>query len=76
VVDRLFEQGKKAHRTIYFTDLTSEVKSRAGNDSVVPRLDVFNSIDMSWAFQVFSGAYRDLPQYPSFWRGKGISPEA
>jgi len=60
VVDRLFEQGKKAHRTIYFTDLTSEVKSRAGNDSVVPRLDVFNSIDMSWAFQVFSGAYRDL----------------
>ena len=60
VVDRLFEQGKKAHRTIYFTDLTSEVKSRAGNDSVVPRLDVFNSIDGKWAFQVFSGAYRDL----------------
>ena len=60
VVDRLFEAGKKAHRTIYFEDLKADVKSRQGSDSVVPRLDVFNSIDMSWAFQVFSGAYRDL----------------
>ena len=60
VVDRLFEAGKKAHRTIYFQDMKADVKSRAGSDSVVPRLDVFNSIDMSWAFQVFSGAYRDL----------------
>ena len=60
VVDRLFEAGKKAHRTIYFSDMKADVNSRAGSDSVVPRLDVFNSIDMSWAFQVFSGAYRDL----------------
>ena len=60
VVDRLFEAGKKAHRTIYFQDMKADVKSRAGSDSVVPRLDVFNSIDMSWSFQVFSGAYRDL----------------
>ena len=60
VVDRLFEAGKKAHRTIYFEDLKADVRSRQGSDSVVPRLDVFNSIDMSWAFQVFSGAYRDL----------------
>lgn len=60
VVDRLFEAGKKAHRTIYFEDLKADVKSRTGQDSVVPRLDVFNSIDMSWSFQVFSGAYRDL----------------
>ena len=47
VVDRLFEAGKKAHRTIYFQDMKADVKSRAGQDSVVPRLDVFNSIDMS-----------------------------
>ena len=60
VVDRLFEAGKKAHRTIYFEDLKADVRSRQGSDSVVPRLDVFNSIDMSWSFQVFSGAYRDL----------------
>lgn len=60
VVDRLFEAGKKAHRTIYFSDLAYDVNSRAADDKVVPRLDVFNSIDMSWAFQVFSGQYRDL----------------
>ena len=60
VVDRLFEAGKKAHRTIYFEDLKADVRSRQGSDSVVPRLDVFNSIDMSWSFQVFSRAYRDL----------------
>ena len=24
------------------------------------RMDIFNSVDLSWAFQVFSGAYRDL----------------
>ena len=30
------------------------------NDEVTCRLDVFNSVDMSWAFQVFSGAYRTL----------------
>ena len=61
VVDRLFEAGKKAHRTIYFEDLKADVKGhKVSSDSVVPRLDVFNSIDMSWSFQVFSGAYRDL----------------
>jgi hypothetical protein len=60
VIDRIFEGGKKAHRTIYFPDMTCEVKSRAAQDTVTPRLDVYNSIDKSWSFQVFSGAYRDL----------------
>ena len=30
------------------------------NDLLNVALDVFNSVDMSWAFQVFSGAYRSL----------------
>ena len=60
VIDRLFDGGLKMHRTIRFDGLTSEVKSRAGQDTVAPRLDIFNSVDQSWAFQVFSGAYRDL----------------
>jgi len=60
VIDRLFDNGLKMHRTIRFDGLTSEVKSRAGQDTVSPRLDIFNSVDQSWAFQVFSGAYRDL----------------
>ena len=71
VVDRLFEAGKKAHRTIYFEDLKADVKGhKVSSDSVVPRLDVFNSIDMSWAFQVFSGAYRDLCRNTLVFGGK------
>jgi len=60
VIDRLHDNGLKMHRTIRFDGLTSEVKSRAGHDTVAPRLDIFNSVDQEWAFQVFSGAYRDL----------------
>ena len=60
VVDRLFEEGKKAHRTVYFNDFKTDINSRQQDDSITPRLDIYNSIDMSWSFQVFSGAYRDL----------------
>ena len=59
IVDRIFENGKKAHRTIYFDGLKVDV---GANDPVTPRIDIYNSIDMSWAFQVFSGAYRSLCQ--------------
>lgn len=57
VIDQLFENGKKAHRTIFFDGLKTDVLA---GDMVQPRIDIFNSIDMSWAFQVFSGAYRSL----------------
>jgi hypothetical protein len=60
VVDRLFEEGKKAHRTVYFNDFKTDINSRQIDDAVTPRIDIYNSIDMSWAFQVFSGAYREL----------------
>ena len=58
VCDRLYEGGLKAHCTVYFHDLKADV-GRSG-DVVRCRMDIFNSVDMSWAFQVFSGAYRDL----------------
>jgi hypothetical protein len=58
VCDRLYDGGLKAHRTVYFHDLKADV-GRA-DDVVRCRMDIFNSVDMSWAFQVFSGAYRDL----------------
>ena len=58
VVDRIYDNGLRAHRTVYFNDLQTTVKN--GADNVRCRMDVFNSIDMSWAFQIFSGAYRDL----------------
>jgi hypothetical protein len=58
VIDRIFEEGVRVHRTILFHDLTSRIGS--GSDVVRCRLDMFNSVDKSWAFQIFSGAYRDL----------------
>ena len=48
----------RVHRTIMFHDLDAVVGN--SDDRVVCRMDVFNSVDMSWSFQIFSGAYRDL----------------
>ena len=58
VVDRLFENGLKAHRTIVFNDMKESVAD--GRDLVRCRFDIFNSVNKTWAFPVFSGAYRDL----------------
>lgn len=58
VHDRIYDGGLRAHRTVYFNDLTAPIGD--GSDVVRCRMDIFNSIDMSWAFQIFSGAYRDL----------------
>jgi len=62
VVDRIFEEGVRVHRTIYFHDLANALGTTTNGekDVVRCRLDVFNSVDKSWAFQIFSGAYRDL----------------
>ena len=58
VTDRLLDHGLRAHRTIHFNSLSATIEGMA--DRVVCRMDVFNSVDMSWSFQIFSGAYRDL----------------
>ncbi len=58
VVDRLFENGLKAHRTVVFNDMVESVSE--ARDLVRCRFDIFNSVNKTWAFQVFSGAYRDL----------------
>ena len=58
VIDRVYNDGLRAHRTIHFNDLQTTIGD--SSDSVNCRMDVFNSVDMSWSFQVFSGAYRDL----------------
>ena len=58
VKDQLYKDGLQAHRTIFFHDLETTVSNN--KDKVLSRIDIFNSCDMSWSFQVFSGAYRDL----------------
>ena len=61
VLDRVYDAGARAHRTIIFHDLSKQTKNRTGKPDIVRcRMDIFNSVDMSWAFQIFSGAYRDL----------------
>ena len=58
VKDQLYKGGLQAHRTIFFHDLETTVSNN--KDKVLSRIDIFNSCDMSWSVQVFSGAYRDL----------------
>ena len=60
VVDKLYKDGLQAHRTIFFHDLEKQIANQ--KDKVLSRIDIYNSCDMSWSFQVFSGAYRDLCQ--------------
>ena len=57
VVDRIFDEGRRATRTVYFNDLTFDIDGKG--QGITARADIINSVDMSWAFQVFSGAYRD-----------------
>jgi hypothetical protein len=57
VVDRIFDDGRRATRAVYFNDLTFDIDGKG--QGITARADIINSVDMSWAFQVFSGAYRD-----------------
>ena len=57
VIDQTWDNGAKARRTVHFLDQTVAVKD---GDVVNLRSDVFNSLDGSWAFQTFTGAYRSL----------------
>ena len=59
VDDYVFEGGRKQKRTVTFHDLSKDM----GDGSVVNmRSDIFNSVDMSWLYQAFAGAYRNLCQ--------------
>ena len=57
VIDRVFEGGRRATRQVMFNDMTWDIDGK-GN-GITARADIVNSTDMSWAFQVFSGAYRE-----------------
>jgi hypothetical protein len=57
VIDNVYEYGAKVQRSIHFLEHT---KNFGGIDHVCLRSDTFNSVDQSWKFQQFIGAYRDL----------------
>ena len=50
IKDQLYKDGLQAHRTIFFHDLETTVSNN--KDKVLSRIDIFNSCDMSWSFQV------------------------
>ena len=57
VTDRVYENGKKTIREILFNDLQHIFKN---GDKVTMRTDIVNSLDGTWAYQAFGGAYRSL----------------
>lgn len=57
VVDHVYEFGAKVQRSIHFL---AHTKNFGGKDAVCLRSDTFNSVDQSWKFQQFIGAYRSL----------------
>ena len=57
VTDSIYEGGRKQKRTLEYPDLTHVMPD---NSKVNMRSDIFNSVDMSWMYQAFAGAYRDL----------------
>ena len=67
VTDSLYEGGKKQKRTVAFPDLTHVMPD---NSKVNMRTDIFNSVDMSWMYQAFAGAYRDLCRNSLVFGGK------
>jgi hypothetical protein len=59
VIDQIIDGGLRATREIRFNDLRLDMPLRDGtDDGMVARMDTINSIDQSWAFQAFAGAYR------------------
>ena len=56
IEDRTYEEDTKAIRTIHLLDHEMDIE---GTGKLNMRIDVLNSTNSSWKFQVFTGAYRD-----------------
>ena len=57
VVDKIINGGRKATLAVFFNDMTWDIDGKG--QGVTARADMINSIDMSSAFQIFAGAYRE-----------------
>ena len=73
VTDKLFDGGTRAVRTIHFDDVRLDMPLKhGGTDGQVARMDIINSVDMSWAFQAFAGAYRAYCRNTQVFGGKAV----
>ena len=71
VIDTVYEWGSKVQRAVHFL---SHTKNFGGADDVCLRSDTFNSVDQSWQFQQFIGAYRSLCRNTLFFGGERTYP--
>lgn len=58
VIDEVTPDGLKARRSIQYLDTGRDIVKQG--DPIFCRSDVVNSVNQTWAFQMFSGAYRSF----------------
>lgn len=59
IIDEVTPDGLKARRSIQYLDTGVDVgRNSSRDDPVYCRSDVVNSVNQTWAFQMFGGAYR------------------
>ena len=86
VKDTVLDGGTRATREIHFNDLRLDIPLNPStnarldvstgrtvlNDEMVARMDTINSVDMSWSFQAFAGAYRNYCRNTQVFGGEKV----
>ena len=73
VKDTVLDGGLRATREIHFNDLRLDLPAEGKFfDPMVARMDTINSVDMSWAFQAFAGAYRNYCRNTQVFGGEKV----
>ena len=86
VKDTVLDGGLRATREIHFNDLRLDIPLNPStnarldvssgrtvlNDEMGARMDTINSVDMSWAFQAFAGAYRNYCRNTQVFGGEKV----
>jgi hypothetical protein len=72
VKDTVLDGGLRATREVHFNDLRLDLPSGRLTDPMVARMDTINSVDMSWAFQAFAGAYRNYCRNTQVFGGEKV----
>ena len=71
VIDEVTPNGLKARRSVRYLDTARDVVK--ANDPITCRSDVVNSVNQTWAFQMFSGAYRSFCENSMVFGGDKIA---
>lgn len=72
VKDTVLDGGLRATREVHFDDVRLDMPCGRLTDPMVARMDTINSVDMSWAFQAFAGAYRSYCRNTQVFGGEKV----